>query len=246
MNCDSVPPADRNKTVLTHEVTAAVAQWMDEHGFKPVETEVTVAAGWVADLAGVIMPTATELIALKLMRRAPKWSQREQRMAWESECRTLERIMTALIEVKTSRSDFLGDKKWALPPPVTVAYVAVPAGLIGQDEWPDGSIKQLRGSSVFTATLEEQLSVTLSIAVRRDHNTRYARLRELQRAKRIQQAEYRIARTAGAIARAMLDILNAKHGTVDLTLDFHNIKCLKSGYVREQLDELWGINVPRR
>jgi hypothetical protein len=33
---------------------------------------------------------------------------------------------------------------------------------------------------------------------------------------------------------------------VDLTLDFHNIKCLKSGYVREQLDELWGINVPRR
>jgi hypothetical protein len=33
---------DRNKTQLTKDVTAAAALWLQEHGFKPIETEVHV------------------------------------------------------------------------------------------------------------------------------------------------------------------------------------------------------------
>ncbi len=58
-----------NKTPLTNQITNAVAAWMDNRGFKPVETEVTVAGGWVADLAGVIVPTRGAAPAARLVQR---------------------------------------------------------------------------------------------------------------------------------------------------------------------------------
>jgi hypothetical protein len=33
--------SDANKTALTHDVTAAAVCWLEERGFRPVETEVT-------------------------------------------------------------------------------------------------------------------------------------------------------------------------------------------------------------
>jgi hypothetical protein len=66
---------DHNKTSMTKLVTAAAIRWLDEKGFKPVETEVAVADAWIADIAGSILPTNTELINLKLLKRRPNWRQ---------------------------------------------------------------------------------------------------------------------------------------------------------------------------
>jgi hypothetical protein len=68
--------ADRNKTELTQNVTRIASLWLNRKGFKPVETEVCVEwrhkKAWIADVAGVIAPTQTELIDLKLIRRPPR------------------------------------------------------------------------------------------------------------------------------------------------------------------------------
>jgi hypothetical protein len=64
---------DRNKTEITHNITRLAALWLDNHGFKPVETEVGVDQGWIADIAGVGCLTQTEYIGLKLLKRPPRW-----------------------------------------------------------------------------------------------------------------------------------------------------------------------------
>jgi len=51
---------DQNKTELTRKVTAGAATWLTNLGAKPVETEVHVRQGWIADLAAVWCPTRTE------------------------------------------------------------------------------------------------------------------------------------------------------------------------------------------
>jgi hypothetical protein len=92
---------DQNKTEITKHITAATCFWLDERGCKPVETEVSVTWGWIADIASVICPSNTELQELKLIRRAPKWSKRAEREAWEVEVKVISRMMTVVVEVKT-------------------------------------------------------------------------------------------------------------------------------------------------
>ncbi len=48
---------DLNKSKLTENVTEAVIVWLKEKGFKPVQTEVRIANGWVADIASILRPT---------------------------------------------------------------------------------------------------------------------------------------------------------------------------------------------
>ena len=252
---------DRNKTGITHDVTVAVAGWMEEHGFKPVETEVLVEMGWCADLAGVIEPTQTELIALKLLERPPSWNEinslvtkrrvwkEEVLQKWQEKYQSLSRVMTCLVEVKTSRSDFNGDRKWKAVLPTDLAYVAVPKGLIEQREWPEGwgvlefsngLLRRLRAPTPGTTTADQKLSVVMSIAVRRDHHTRYERWREYQKADRIEAAENKQIRSVGQMARAMLHIAHGLHDSVEMVLSYHGIKNMPE-YMMTPLRQLYGI-----
>lgn len=204
---------DRNKTEITHKVTDATYQWLDNHGFKPVETEVEMpydpAHGkcWVANIAAVIVPTQTELINLKLVRRPPQWKYqssnvgyREKREAWEAEYAEVSRRMTCLVEVKTSRGDFMGDRKWKLAPGTDLAWVAISQGVATVSECPEGwgvlvlsgdVMKQIRTPVPRRTTVEQHLSVIYDIAIRRDHRTRYAQQREQQKAWRVRMREDR-------------------------------------------------------
>jgi hypothetical protein len=220
--------ADRNKTELTQNVTRVASLWLDSKGFKPVETEVCVEwrgrKAWIADVAGVIAPTQTEMIDLKLIRRPPRhdWSRRqdpvyenryhELQKAWDEDYRKIIGILTALVEVKTSVSDFRRDEKWTYETftATNLRYLALPTGLIPQEKWPDGwgillfgsssqlqlsghddspSIRCVRPSPIFPVSVEQSRDVILQLAIRRDHQTRYENLRKLNQEIRISDVE---------------------------------------------------------
>lgn len=243
---------DRNKTPLTHDVTASTVAYLEARGFKPVETEVQVCDGWCADIAGVICPTQTELIDMKLLAPRPNWkAPTEKHEMWQTAYGLLDRVMTCLVEVKTSRGDFNGDRKWKSSPPVDLAYIAVPKGIIRPEEWPggwgvleysDGGLKRLRNPIPAVATIEQHRDVILSIAVRRDHHTRYARWRELQKEQRIRDGGEKTLQRITKISRMFLQIANGEHGSVENILDRHGLKMLPR-WDMEALRNLYGIAV---
>ncbi|HEV7674426.1 MAG TPA: hypothetical protein VGQ12_07845 [Candidatus Angelobacter sp.] len=247
---------DRNKTGITKAVTAAAVRYLDERGCKPIETEVTIGDAWVADVAGVVVPTQTELIALKLLKRRPNYRHTEYQ-AWYRLAAGMQKLMTVLVEVKTSRSDFRGDKKWARPIPTNLAYLAFPRGLsIGIDEVPRGwgmleysedsdCVKCYRVPIIVETTTEAQLSVIHNIAVRRDHLTRYESERRFRR-EMVANRNEDVSRTRVATAiRAVMAVVNGHsmsgripHSSVEEALKYHGIKHV-SGWDMEQLEKLW-------
>ena len=258
---------DLNKSALTHDVTSAVGLWMDEKGFKPVETEVQMPyltksldeKGWIADLAGVIFPTQTELINLKLIKKSPpyyfpvddqeKWETNPEYDVWVQGLKTNMRLMTCLVEVKTTRGDFIGDRKWKLPLPTDMAFLAVPKGLVSPLEWPsgwgilefyDGSIRQKRAPVVGTTTVEQQRDVILNIAVRRDHHTRYARLKEWTQKERQATKLSRITSTLNSLESAMIHIVKGEHKSVEFALLMSGFRNPEPWMI-EELKSIWGI-----
>jgi hypothetical protein len=267
--------ADRNKTELTQNVTRVASLWLDSKGFKPVETEVCVewrgTKAWIADVAGVITPTQTELIDLKLIRRPPRhdWSRRQDpayenryqqlQKAWNEDYRKIVGILTALIEVKTSISDFRRDEKWERENFVAtnLRYIAMPTGLIPQEKWPPGwgillfgsssqlqlnghdetpSIRCVRPSPIFPVSVEQSRDVILQLAIRRDHQTRYEHLRKLNQEIRISDAE----RTSiDRVSKAMDFALRIVRGaSVEEAKMMSALRCELSPRILEQVREL--------
>lgn len=261
MSAELFPLLDRNKTAVTHDVTQAVVRYLDEQGFKPVETEVPVCDGWVADVAACIVPTRTEAINLKLVPRKPKYdcwrfrdeeyiaAYRSREAGWDSLYDALPNPVTALVEVKTSRADFAKDRKWSLEPPTNLRYLAAPSGMLRRDEYPAGwsvltvndagDVRMVQRGEMSAVPLERQIQTVLAVAVRRDHQTRYARLREFQKAERRAQAESTSVWRFTYCVRAIQKVLKAEGQSVEDVLLMHGIKGLGVGVVGE-LRELWG------
>jgi hypothetical protein len=255
---------DRNKTAITHDVTQAVAAWMDERGFKPVETEVPMPSssvdekGWIADLAGVISPTQTELVNLGFLPRKPKWvypsteAYRAKLAEWRQKAEAIDRASlsgtyTCLVEVKTSRGDFLGDRKWTADLPVDMAYLAYPKGLISPGEWPElwgvlefgnDRIRCLRSPTINRSEMQQQFAVTLAIAIRRDHHTRFERWREYQKEQRIEEAETIKHTRLRDLARLLLRVQKGEGESLEWLLMMSGQRNLPE-YVLEPIRELW-------
>lgn len=250
---------DRNKTELTHQVTAAVAAWLDEHGAKPVETEVPVARKWIADMAGVIHPTQTELIGLKLIARKPaqrfklasiRFEPTDEYLDWARQVRALTKPLTIVVEIKTTRSDFRGDRKWTAKPVANLQYIAVPSGLVKDDEWPlgwgvlatgaDGTLRQVCKPEFHQVTMKQQLDVVLAVAVRRDHHTRYARLKSYQQADRIEQGASKTLHRVQNLAQALMDVVEAKEPTAEACFTKYHIKLWPEESVWRRVQVLYG------
>lgn len=223
---------DRNKTLLTASVTRLAVDWLDGNGFRPVETEVGVAEQWIADVVGVSTPTTTELVNLRLLRRAPRapdFAQREKpgydervvawqakQAVWDAERAAVPRVLTILIEVKTSVGDFRADTKWDRPWPTNLCYLAMPEGLVAQESWPRGwgvilcsqdgrEIRRVIPGELRPIAAEQNMDVVLAVAVSRDNATRYGRIRELQQKARAELApQETVARISSAVRFVLL------------------------------------------
>lgn len=244
----------QNKTELTKQITAATCFWLDERGVKPVEIEVGVARGWIADIAGVVCPTQTELQDLKLIRRKPTWKKSaEEKITWEVEANILNRMMTVIVEVKTSRGDFRGDHKWEYETPADLCWIAAPAGLIAKTEMPkDWGLLEYSETRncmisrvvppVRTTTAEQQRDLIHAVACRRDNQTRYEHINRLRKEYREEDKHRQSLTRVKDAMRAALSVARGEHGSVEGALEYHRIK-LKGIYELEMLglQALWGV-----
>jgi hypothetical protein len=241
---------DRNKTEMTKAVTAAAVNYLAERGFKPVETEVPVCDGWVADIAGVVDPTTTELIKLRVLRRAPGYDGRDVQSRysqWRAERDRVFKVMTALVEVKASRSDFEGDKKWTRQPPTDLAYLAIPCHL--PIECPDGwglllyhpevnCVRLVNVPPMHEVTAAQQRDVILEIAMRQYNDIHYAGMKTSQREFRATETREVSRLRLFTALQAVVDIAEHRHETLERTLEVHGIRdCPK--YLMERLVKLW-------
>lgn len=255
---------DRNKTLSTRQITAAVVTWLDNHGFKPVETEVLIADGWQSDVAGLIDCTEGESIQLRLAPRKPNWgvsgeAYREKRQAFETAYKGLPFPLTALVEVKTSLSDLKGDSKWGRESPTDLRYVAMPPELLARAlsivplTWgmltvtADG-VKVYRYAGLEPGiTLEKRFLVTYNIGIRRDHRTRHRALREsLKSARAVRNREVVTPDRWNRIVVAVLDICNGggdfrKEMSLEQILAWHRIGKLPGWLIERLKKDLWCI-----
>lgn len=251
---------DRNKSQLTHDVTKACSAWLDNHGFKPWETEVCLPwtsdnePGWIADIAAAIIPTQTELINLKLLPRRPSPKPTKD---WYLLRRKLTRLLTCAVEVKVSRADFKADKKWTRVPPADLAYLCYPAGMLKPSDWPLGwgilefyskeRVVCKRVPCVWQNTTDTvRLGMMFNIGLRKDHSVRYASFKKADQEHRICVNEnYSRIRMTDAL-RLCLDVLKGalvdRYGapnSVAVVLERYRIKKLPRDLL-EQLTEVWG------
>jgi hypothetical protein len=182
-------PLDRNKSDLTHRITALSMAYLMNVGFRPVETEVAVAGGWVADVASFCLPTPTETRRLKL--------RSINRFGFES-CEYGEiqfqygPLLTAIIEVKTTRADFLKDKqrKFSGIFPAHLCYLAYPKDVVEPNELPRGwqglemtstgnmlRRKHWNWPEIHPQHPGEIAEFIAAVALRADNRTKYARNR---------------------------------------------------------------------
>jgi hypothetical protein len=244
---------DRNKTELTHKVTVAAVRYLDERGFKPLQCEVAVCEGWVADIAGCISPTITELIDLKLLKRKPAYRHPTYN-AWMENAKQVDKFMTVLVEVKTSRGDFRGDRKWTLPVPTNLAYLAVPKGMFTSGEMPPSwgvleytedydSLRCVQIPTINPTSLAQHVSVVFETAIRLDHQTRYAHLREMRREQTVRKNESVSRLRIHSAIRAVAAIAKGEHGSVEGALEYHGIRTKLHEHDMDYLRTVWQLKV---
>lgn len=241
---------------MTQRVTAAVVLYLFKLGFKPVAAEVGLEGGWCADVAGVITPTPTEAINLKLLGKRPRYATpdsseatRRRYAEWEAAYQALPSPITALVEVKTTRGDFLQDRKWGRTPPTNLCFLAVPKGLIHPEEYPEGwgilecddvgRPRLARRGRFFHVPLARQLENVLSIAVRLHNATHYAEKNRARKRLRIEDGERKARQTAHKAMSAMIQIVRGELGSVDVVLATHRMADAAK-HLRGDLESLWG------
>jgi len=204
--------ADTNKSPLTRAITVAAVLYLAKRGFKPIETEVPVLPGWVSDIAGVCVPTWTEAQKLKLL---PK-KDPERELVYQA----LPTPLTAIVEVKLTRTDFLKDRVRKFQRlPAHLCYLSVPRGLLTPDEWPtgwfvlehnskDGRINRLaRHCEPSHVEPQQSLWLLYEIALRRHNRTHRRFVADMGRQRTVQAGTRRI----DAALRAVTHWLNDRY-----------------------------------
>lgn len=199
-------PLDRNKTELTHKLTALAVGHLTVIGCKPIETEVPVASGWIADVAGFTYPTMTEMKMGKILKRVILMNP-----LCGSDYRSAEFIttrhlfpLTAICEIKISIADFKKDYERKFKHTVAnLNYLVIPKSI--QDtiepiineghswkrDWSliicsDNGEKILKCEIPYICGVGvgETIDIIANIAIRRCHRTQYSFNRAMLKAYR--------------------------------------------------------------
>ncbi len=198
-------PLDRNKTNLTHKITALASAYLDVLGCKPIETEVPLSDGKITDIASFTYPTMTELKQGKLLKRIIG----DEVFGNDNRADLFRyrygEILTVAVEVKISLSDFKKDlgRKYDLKKhifiPAHLYYLAMPRMVIEKIEgianhryWglitcSDNGEKILKIEPPwFVNPLHSYQIIDLiaQVAIRRDHRTRYRVMRDFLKSYR--------------------------------------------------------------
>lgn len=235
---------DANKTKETKLITDLSAQWLLKRGFRTVETEVQVKRGWVADVAGS-QDSITRSNAYKLRMISYLNDHTSFRILPD-------RVWTAIIEVKTSRSDLTRDRKWGCQVlPAHFTYVAVTPNLIDVAEAHvpiDWGILTKRGSNEYLSvhrfcygtfrTIRDVDKFVQAIAVRRDNATAYARHREWERQHREHNNDRTNKIRISRVTSMLMDVVEGKCD-IDTALMMNGLKGRNiPAFIRGRIDKL--------
>lgn len=214
---------DRNKTPLTHRITATAIAYLDGRGFKPIETEVPAGNGWIVDIASFVYPTRTEAKKLKLTDKngvVAENQYRELMYRYDSP-------LTAIIEVKAAKADYKKDidrKFNGSFYPAHLCYIAYPCGMIDEKDVPvgwyglettkDGRNMHRVRRAHYTRSLHPQrpgdvTDLIAQIAIRRDNRTRYAAMRALIKAYNVKDRERKETYKTGTVLSTVIDWLQS-------------------------------------
>lgn len=225
---------DRNKTARTHRITADAIAYMDGHGFKPIETEVPVAQGWVADIASFACLSNTEktnmgLIDKKVWPSGRKGIDQEAGMYFDFKYGP---YVTMIIEVKISVKDFkkdLGYKFNGKVFPAQICAIAFPDGMLELKDIPDGWIglpidedrrrvtKPLYGRKSWPEHYThsqhpgDMVSFIANVAIRRDHRSRHESTRDWMKMQRARDKEIKKMSSLNQILEGFLGWMGIGH-----------------------------------
>jgi hypothetical protein len=176
---------------------------------------------------------------------------------WHDITKTTPSLLTALVEVKVSRSDFTRDSKWTRTSPANLRYLAVPCGMLKRSEYPvgwwvvecdaSGQVRRLaQEGTLETVKTEQQMWVIHNIAVRRHHRTEHKWLRDITKGfnahQTIKKQNYRVSN----IVEAMLNVVKSggRFNEKDAEDCFrsHNIDYNRlPDYTKRNINSLWGV-----
>lgn len=226
---------DENKTSLTHRVTAVAAAYLDALGCKPVETEVPVRTGWVADLATYWYPNMTQAKKLSLDRRAREILGISDRTDVDNllPCAYGDGPFTVVVEVKTTISDFKRDgRKWNNKEwPAHICFIAFPTGIAAKDDLPRGwHGLETTEDGTRLCTIHEifgpphpqhsglVLDLVAAVGIRRDHRTRYAAMKAFDKAWRAEDRECKARYSAARLLEGLAEWIQGQGWDADRSL----------------------------
>ena len=217
--------ADRNKTDVTLAVTEALVGWMARRGMKPIETEVPVARRWIADAAALWDPTHTEINKARLPLPPPATPARK---TWDHVPMPFPSGLTVVGEVKVSRSDFTGDKKWAREPVANLQVLSIVKGIIEPEQYPPGwwvlihapagrlmKVAQRTPAHVVDDLVRFETARSIGERHFNRHNGQF--FRDLQKRHREQHAEQRMRWRFADALRAVFDIASGERTIEEAT-----------------------------
>ena len=192
----TVDPLDRNKTALTHKITALACAYLSSVGCKPVETEIPF-GGFILDVGSFAYPTMTELKNSKLLKTLYPELSGNHNAQYNRFFQDYGPLLTFAAEVKTSLSDFKKDlgRKYSQDFSYStvgahLCYLAVPKLL--QEEankvlrWgkiicsDDGEhiLKATPPSWILAMHPKDIIDFIAQVAIRRDHRTKHRAMRD--------------------------------------------------------------------
>lgn len=261
---------DRNKTVLTHNITMGAIEHLRYIGVKAIMEEVPVASKWIADIAGLWSPTPTECLRAKLLPPRDKISRPIEFMGktidipeddpeqhWYETFGKLPWCITIVHEVKTSQSDFARDDKFTREPVADLQILSYPLGVLSEDKLPknwwlwehrtDGAVRKVsRYPKLLSTTDEKRFVIAASIAERQHNKVHNKFWNDLKKKQTLDEVEERKSRDLRRMADSVMRVAK---GELSPTAVFEtyfprNRKRYEKEYIESMLTPLYGILKP--